>query len=391
MVVAVLYFAEGLPFGLVYVSLPVFLRTKGVDLVKIGLLSLAGLAWTAKPLWAPLVDRYGEKRTWMRGALLGLAASLLALSLLPRPDLFYLGLVFIFCLFSATLDISVDGYTIEILKAHEVGPANGIRVAAYRVALILSGGLLVAASGLIGFRASFLALSLVFLGLSALLGLRRLWPTPLSQPARPTSLLANYWLPLKDLLKRPHAWALVLFVLLFKLGDALMGMMIYPFWVDRGFSRAEIGLISGTLGTIFSITGSLIGGWLVRLMGLSRALWGLGALQALSNLGYAYAALPGKGKAAVYAASVIESFTGGLGTAAFLAFLMRLCRRDMSASQYALLATLFSLSRTLAGALSGFGAKHLGYAGFFFFTFWAALPAFLLLPWVLKYHVREEG
>ncbi len=166
-------------------------------------------------------------------------------------------------------------------------------------------------------------------------------------------------------------------------------MMIYPFWVDRGFSRAEIGLISGTLGTIFSITGSLIGGWLVKILGLGKALWGLGALQALSNLGYAYAALPGKGKGIVYAASICESFTGGLGTAAFLAFLMRLCRKDVSASQYALLSTLFSLGRTLAGAVSGFGAKHWGYAGFFFFTFWASWPAFLLLPWVLKYHLRS--
>ncbi len=383
MLIALLYFAEGLPFGFIYISLPVYLRIKGLDLVKIGLLSLAGFAWSLKPLWAPLVDRYGRKYHWMIAALAGLTAAVVGISLLSPRSNIYLSLIFFMAFCSATLDIAVDGYTIELLEDKELGPGNGVRVSAYRVALIGSGGGLVAASQFLGFRASFLALAVIFLAL--LMTILVLPGTKLKSPeASSPGLLEQYLNPLKDILSRPYIWAVVPFVLLFKVGDAMMGSMIYPFWVDRGFSRAEIGLISGTLGTIASIVGSLIGGWLTGLLGLGQALWSLGAAQALSNLGYAYAALPSSERWTVYAASLIESFTGGLGTAAFLAFLMKLCRRQMSASQYALLATLFSLSRSISGALGGFGASHFGYATFFFYTFLAALPSFVLIPWVLK-------
>ncbi len=382
LVVALLYFAEGLPFGFIYVSLPVYLRLAGVDLVKIGLLSLAGLAWSLKPLWAPLVDRYGCKYQWMLSALLALGLGVLALGFVPPGSRFYLALVFLLAFFSATLDIAVDGYTIEFLEEHEVGPGNGVRVSAYRVALILAGGGLVAMSQFLGFKPAFAALAVLFLILASVL----LWlpDTKAPSPQRALSLRAQYLVPLLDLLRRPYIWAVVPFVLLFKVGDAMMGSMIYPFWVDRGFSRAEIGLVSGTLGTVASILGSLVGGWLTGVLGLGRALWSLGATQALSNLGYAYAALPHSPRWTVYGASLIESFTGGLGTAAFLAFLMRLCRREMSASQYALLATLFSFSRSVAGALGGLGASRFGYAAFFFYTFLASLPAFILIPFVLR-------
>ncbi len=382
LVVALLYMAEGLPFGFLYVSLPVYLRLAGVDLVKIGLLSLAGLAWSLKPLWAPLIDRYGRKYQWMLAALFSLGLTVLALASVPPGGKAYLALIFVLAFSSATLDIAVDGYTIELLEEHEVGPGNGVRVSAYRVALILAGGGLVAASQFLGFKPAFVALAGVFLTLALVL----LWlpDTKAASPQGARNLKDQYLAPLLDLLRRPYIWAVIPFVLLFKVGDAMMGSMIYPFWVDRGFSRAEIGLISGTLGTVASILGSLVGGWLTGLWGIGRALWSLGAAQAFSNLGYAYAALPHSPRWTVYGASLIESFTGGLGTAAFLAFLMRLCRRDMSASQYALLATLFSFSRSIAGALGGLGASRFGYAAFFFYTFWVSLPAFLLIPFVLR-------
>ncbi len=383
LLVALLYFAEGLPFGFLYVTLPVYLRFSGIDLVSIGLLSLTGLAWSLKPLWAPLLDRYGSKLQWVTMSLLILALLSLLLGQVSPAGGPYLALVFGLAFTSATLDIAVDGYTIEILEPHEVGVGNGVRVSAYRVALIVAGGALVALSQVWGFHAIFVLIAGAFITLNIVLFF---WPKPLVKPVKQDSLslVKQYLLPLKDLLGRPYIWAVVPFVLLFKVGDAMMGSMIYPFWVDKGFSRAEIGLISGTLGTMASIGGALLGGWVTDLMGLGRALWSLGATQALSNLGYAYAALPNSPRLSVYGASLIESFTGGLGTAAFLAFLMRLCRRDLSASQYALLATLFSLSRSVAGALGGWGVAHFGYAAFFFYTFVASLPAFGLIPYVLK-------
>ena len=382
-VVALLYLAEGLPFGFVYVTLPVFLRTKGVNLIEIGLLSLAGLSWSLKPLWAPLVDRYGRKYYWMVGALLGLALAIGLLSLVPPAGKLYILLVCLATFSSATLDIAVDGYTIELLKEEELGPGNGVRVSAYRVAMIGSGGGLVALAHFLGFKPAFGALTLIFLALASLIVLLPDTKLP-SQTRKTPGLISQYLLPLKDFIKRPYAPVLLFFVLTFKIGDSTMGSMVYPFWVDRGFSKLEIGLISGTLGSIATILGSLVGGGLIRYLGVFRALWMLGLTQSLSNLGYAYAALPSSARWTVYGASLIESFTGGLGTAAFLAFLMRLCRKDLSASQYALLSTLFSLSFTLSRALGGFGAEYLGYASFFFFTFWISLPPLLLVPFLRK-------
>ncbi|OAQ21175.1 MFS transporter [Thermosulfurimonas dismutans] len=389
MVVALLYLAEGLPFGFVYVTLPVYLRSEGVNLIEIGLLSLAGLSWSLKPLWAPLVDRYGQKYHWMVGALLGLGLSVALLSLVPPAGKLYILFVFLCTLSSATLDIAVDGYTIELLTEEELGPGNGVRVSAYRVAMIGSGGGLVALSHFLGFKPAFLALTVVFLALAGLILILPDTKKP-SITQKTYNIFEQYLLPLKDFLKRPYALAILFFVLFFKIGDATMGSMIYPFWVDRGFTKLEIGLISGTLGSIATIVGSLVGGGLIRYLGLFRALWMLGLTQSLSNLGYAYAALPDSARWTVYGASIIESFTGGLGTAAFLAFLMRLCRKDMSASQYALLSTLFSLSFTLSRALGGFGAEYLGYASFFFLTFWISLPPLLLVPLVIKAVPREK-
>ncbi len=184
------------------------------------------------------------------------------------------------------------------------------------------------------------------------------------------------------------------FILIFKLGDASMGFMVKPFWVDAGFSATEIGLVSVNIGLALSIAGGLAGGWYTDRAGIFKALWVLGLFQALSNLGYAAAAalIPyGAGanpelwhRAVLYTASAAESFTGGLGTAAFLAFLMAIVDKRHSATEYALLSSVFALSRSLAGFASGFGAQEMGYSPYFFLTFLLSFPAYLLLPWVKK-------
>jgi len=161
-----------------------------------------------------------------------------------------------------------------------------------------------------------------------------------------------------------------------------MGRMIKPFWVDSGLSVEEIGFVSTTLGVGATIVGGLAGGILTTRWGIFRALWMLGLLQAVSNLGYAAAAAYSFGHLGIYAASLCESFTGGLGTAAFLAFLMHVCDKRHAATEYALLSALFALARTGAGTLSGWGVEQLGYANYFALTFLLAFPAFALLPWV---------
>jgi PAT family beta-lactamase induction signal transducer AmpG len=173
-----------------------------------------------------------------------------------------------------------------------------------------------------------------------------------------------------------------LFVLTFKLGDASMGPMVKPFWVDRGLSVEEIGTVSTTVGAILTVLGALLGGAVTSRWGIFHGLWTLGLLQAVSNLGYAAAAALGAGRVGIYSASMCESFTGGLGTAAFLAFLMHICDKRRAATEYALLSALFGLTRSLAGTFSGWGTEQIGYANYFALTFLLSFPAFALLPWV---------
>ena len=197
---------------------------------------------------------------------------------------------------------------------------------------------------------------------------------------------------LLELLGRPGILPVLGFILIFKLGDASMGFMVKPFWVDAGFSATEIGLVSVNIGIVLSVAGGLVGGWYADRVGIFRALWVLGLFQALSNLGYALAAwfltaagtLAAEDRIIVYAASAAESFTGGLGTAAFLAFLMAIVDKRRSAAEYALLSSVFALSRSVAGWASGFGAQELGYAPYFLLTFLLSFPAYLLLPWVAR-------
>jgi len=200
---------------------------------------------------------------------------------------------------------------------------------------------------------------------------------------------------LAELLARRGMLAVLAFILLFKLGDAAMGFMVKPFWVDAGFTPAEIGLVSVNLGLGLSIAGGLAGGWYVDRVGIFKGLWVLGLAQAASNLGYAAAAWyvpPGMAadeaithyQLAVYGASALESFTGGLGTGAFLAFLMGITSRARATTEYAILSSIFAFSRAVAGWAGGLGVQEMGYAAFFFITFWLSFPAYALLPAVRR-------
>jgi PAT family beta-lactamase induction signal transducer AmpG len=376
--VGVLYFAEGFPFGLVIDNLPVYFRRHGVSLVDIGLMSLLGAPWTLKVLWSPLVDRFGSRQRWIVSCLVTMAVTLALLPFLsPAPPTVWLwGLLLILTAASATQDIAIDAYTIGLLSPGEEGVANGVRVSAYRVALIVGGGGLVILAGPVGWPAVFWIAALI----AALLALLAAQSPPLhlasSDPQQP------WFRPLVRWLARPGAPLIFLFVLIYKLGDSSMGPMVKPFWVDRGLRDEEIGLISTTLGVAASIAGALAGGVLTTRWGLFRGLWLLGLLQAFSNLGYASVAYFEMGRPGIYAASLVESFTGGLGTAAFLAFLMHICDKREAATEYALLSAIFGFTRSLAGGFSGWGTTHLGYAAYFAVTFLLALPAFALLPWI---------
>ncbi len=394
--VALLYFAEGFPFGLLFDAFPVYFRTHGMSLTEIGLLSVVGLPWTLKFLWAPLVDVVGSRRSWIVSCQ-GLLAFDLGLLLFLDPtnigSLAWAGLIAL-ALLAATQDIAIDAYTIELLDQTEMGPANGLRVSTYRVALIVAGGVFVGAAGLVGWRVAFLTAAVLFAVLALI---SSQMPRPAPGPPRTqrtlpwsTALTHGFLNPLKSFWRRPGVIAVLLFVLLFKLGDMALGPMVRPFWVDRDFTPLQIGLIPGTVGVVSTILGALLGGRLTKQWGLFRALWVLGIAQAGSNLFYAMTAAVSRSETLMYCASVVESFCGGLGTAPFLAFLMSICDKRQAATQYALLSALFGLGRTLSGALSGVLTQSVGYAAYFTATFFLAWPAFVLLPWVRTWIVQAE-
>lgn len=461
--VGVLYFAQGFPFGIFYDVLPVYFRQLGIDLREIGLLSLLGLAWTVKFLWAPAVDYYRHHRRWMLAVDLGMGACLIFLAAQAGfgPPVWIA--IALFTLLSATNDIAIDGYTIELLAKEELGRANGFRIGFARggilaagVILILSDyltwpGAYVAAAAVIALlgvvcryaprerdivvvkqrlflpRLLLAALALVLIGYAIQFGIRHgldvvievsasvangiavivtvllmattasLWLRRGSATGREAAPLvsAPLFSALAEMLKRPYILPVILFVLTFKLGDAAMGFMVKPYWVDSGFSATQIGLVSVNFGLVLSIAGGLAGGWFTDRVGIFKALWVLGLFQAGSNLGYVWAAsviplgapgaaVPFEHQVMMYSASALESFTGGLGTAAFLAFLMSIVSQRYSAAEYALLSSLFALTRHLAGFASGYGAHYLGYAPYFLLTFFLSFPAYLLLPWVKK-------
>ncbi len=373
--IVILSFASGFPFGLFNDLIPVYLRSSGASLTHIGLLSALALPWALKFLWAPAVDRLGTRRRWIAGTQVGLATALVLLALGGSVDPGFFVLLLTLVALSATQDIAVDGYTIEIMDRNELGPANGTRVMGYRIGMIVAGGVLVAASARLGWSAVFLAGAALYALTAAL--------TSLMPEARREHDPQESWIePLRELLARPGILVAALFVLSFKLGDLALTPMVKPFWVDSGYTVQQIGWVQTTLGVGASIVGALLGGEVIRRLGAFKALWVLGLVQALSNLTYWLAAVAGATVPLMYSAAIVEQFTAGLGTAAFLTFLMTLSSRSYAATQFALLTALYRVGGIGAGAVSGLLAERMGYASYFLLTFGLALPAFALLPWI---------
>ncbi len=388
-----LYFLSGLPLGFFTTFVPVQLRALEIELSKIGLFYLAGLSWSLKPLWAPFLDRFGKKTFWLILFNFGLFLCFLALSFYitnPERKLFIFFLILL-TLFSALYDTALDGWFIEFLPKKFHGKANGIRVSAYRLALIFSGGVAVALSQYLNSHFLVLTLGLFFL-LFPFFILINPSPNPKEDEKASFSNKEFFFLyPFKIFWQNKSGFLILVFVFSYKVGDALLGGMVYPFWVDRGFTKTEIGLIAGTLGTLLTILGALVGGFITSRIGVKKALFFLGLAQAFSNLGYFLAALPFVPGEVIYGASILESFTGGLGTSAFLTYLTTLCQKRYASSQYAILSTLFNLSTTLSKGISGVLAQNFGYALFFFISFLVALAPLAFIPYLNSQKGREES
>lgn len=381
-------FSSGLPLALTGGTLQAWATVAGVSLQDIGFLTLVGTAYTLKFLWAPLVDRYavpllGRRRGWMLATQLALAAGIAGMGLLsPDRALMPLALLAVaVAFFSATQDIAFDAYSTDVLHKEERGAGAAVKVLGYRIAMLVSGGLaLILADGWLGWGHTY-----VLMGALMAVGILATWwaPEPERPVAPPRSLAQAVSEPLREFFSRRGALALLILIVLYKLGDAFAGALSTTFLLRAGgFTPTEVGTVNKLLGLAATIVGALAGGSIMARMGLYRSLMLFGVLQAVSNLGYWLVALKPGSLPLMVGAVGMENLCGGLGTAAFVALVMALCRQEFSATQYALLSAVAAVGRTyLAGPLTPVLVDSMGWAWFFLVTVVIALPGLALLYW----------
>jgi PAT family beta-lactamase induction signal transducer AmpG len=382
----VLGFASGLPLALTGGTMQAWATVEGVSLQDIGFLTLVGTAYTLKFLWAPLVDRYvppllGRRRGWMLLTQVLLAIVIASMGLLsPRQHLLPLAMLAVVAAFlSATQDIAFDAYSTDVLHKEERGAGAAVKVLGYRLAMLVSGGLaLILADSWLGWSQTYLLMG----GLMLLCVLATLCAPEPERPApAPRTLVEAVAEPLNEFFSRRGALALLLLIVLYKLGDAFAGALSTTFLLRAGgFTPTEVGTVNKVLGLAATIVGALAGGTIMARLGLYRSLMLFGLLQAVSNLGYWLVAVTPRSLPVMAGAVALENLCGGLGTAAFVALLMALCRQQFSATQFALLSALSAVGRTyLAGPLTPVLVDRMGWPGFFLVTVIISVPGLVLL------------
>lgn len=397
-------FSSGLPAGVLADPLTAWLAGSGVDKTSIGLFALVGLPYSLKFAWAPLMDRLpppgpfarlGRRRGWMLASQLLLLAAIAAMGASdPGRDLWWTGVLALAVAFaSASQDIVVDAYRVESLS--ETGMAAGAATLVFGWRLGQVGG---GAAGLV--LADLLPWSLVFGGMATLVGVglvaTLLNPEP-GQPrdwstgqvdARAHPVLA--WLhgavvgPFVDFLGRPGWLAILLFIMLYKFGDAVLTVMKIPFFLELGFSRTEIAEVVKLFGFNAIIAGGFLGGVLLARLGIMRGLMICGVLMAVSNLVFVVQARAGHDMWMLAITVAVENVTTGMGTTAFVAYLSGLCNVAYTATQYALLTSLMALSRTVMSSGAGWLADQVDWTAFFVLSTVAAVPGLLLLAWMTR-------
>lgn len=365
-----LYVVQGLPFGFQATALPVLLRRQGTSLEAIGFAGALALPWVLKILWAPLVDtwfsrRIGRRKSWILPCQLGLALSALAAALVD-PDqalITLLALVLLMNLFAATMDVAVDGLAVELLSPSELGPGNAAQVVGFKIGMVATGGLLLAAVGTIGWHGLFGVVVLITLVVLAITLAWREGQPEGAHDAPPT--IGAVVKALFATMKRPGALWVLLFIGTYKVGEAAADAMFKPFLVDAGYDEAAIGLWVGTYGMVASLAGSLGGGFVARRLGVLGAVGLTASLRIVPTIGLWALATFGTSDAAVLGVTLSEHFFGGALTTAIFAFMMSQVDRSIGGTHYTALATVEVLGKSPASLLSGVLARHLEYAGVF--------------------------
>lgn len=419
-------FSSGLPLLLVYSTLSAWLTEVGVSKTAIGFVSLVGTAYALKFLWSPLVDKLpvpiltgllGRRRSWMLVSQLALIISIFGMASSDPTTvdglwrMIFWAVIVAFA--SATQDIVIDAYRTEILEDEKLGAGAANIVLGYRVAMLAAGGGALIIADFTSWSWAYMAMAgLVLVGVGAVL----FNPEPQVRASRESEALegkgraflernahlpgpvlgASAWIyaavvcPFAEFMTRRGWVAVLLFVALYKYGDALLGVMANPFYLEMGFSKTEIGAVSKGFGLAMTLVGAMLGGVLVARYGILRALLVCGVLQAASNLVFALQAWIGYSMLMLMVTIASENLSGGMGTTAFVAYLSSLTNVAYTATQYALLSSLMAFARTLFASGGGWLADQMDWVSFFLVTTLAALPGLALLIWMLRTFPAES-
>ncbi|MCK4761199.1 MAG: AmpG family muropeptide MFS transporter [Candidatus Aminicenantes bacterium] len=376
-------FSSGIPLLLVSKTLQAWMVDVNVDLKIIGIFALVGLPYTLKFLWAPFMDMWvppflGRRRGWMLLCQIGVIFSIVGIAFIDHKQSPWLTAFFalLISFFSASQDIVVDAYRRETLSDNELGMGSTLYIYGYRVAMLLAGALALFLADHIPWSLVYILMAgAMFVGIATTL----LAPEPEVGVEAPKSLKDSVMMPFLEFFKRKGAVAILLFILLYKLGDNVAGAMTTPFYLIIGFTKTQVAAIAKTLGLFSTLAGAFVGGALMLRLGIYRSLWIFGIMQALSTFFFVILAQIGPNSWVLAGVIGYEDFSSGMGSAALIAYSASLCNKRFTATQYALLTSLTGVPRTFAATGSGFLVEAVGWSWFFTFCALIAIPGLLLL------------
>lgn len=386
-VIFALGFSSGLPLLLTGQTLTAWMTTEGVSLTTIGAFSLVGLPYTFKWAWAPLLDRYrlpwlGRRRGWLALTQLLLLFAIAAMgSVDPVATPGALALLAVTVAFlSASQDVVVDAYSTDVLPPEQRAAGSAMNVMGYRVAMLVTGTLALILADHLPWRT-------IYWLLAALQGCGLMATYFAEEPAHgsppPSSLAVAIGKPFGLLLRQPGVVVVLLFVALYRFGDYQAQALVISFLKQgMGFTLTEVATINKVCGLIGTLLGGVVAGVVVGRLGVRRMLLVFGLLQATTNFGYVVLALGGKSLIVFGGAVFVDYLANAMGTAAFVAYLMSLCDRSVSATQYALLTSLSSVGLRVFGFTTGYLQGSVGWPGFFACTAGMALPGLALALWL---------
>lgn len=384
--------SSGIPLLVTGSTLQAWMTDEKVNLAVIGMFSLVGLPYTVKFLWSPFLDRYvppflGRRRGWMLICQILLMLTIGAFYLVqPEQSPWIIAALAVsVSFFSASQDIVIDSYRRELLRDEELGLGSSFAANGYRIGMLISGAFALFLADHISWNYVYLLLAAsLFIGMiTTFLG-----PNPGGQIIPPKTLREAVVEPFADYFKRRGAFEILAFILLYKIGDVMAANMTIPFILKIGFSKTDLAVVAKTFGIIAIIGGGLSGGILLLRIGLLRALWMFGILQAGSTLAFSVLASAGHNYYVLVATVAFENFTSGMGASAFIAFMATLCNKRFTATQYALLSSLMGIPRVIVASPAGYLAEWFGWVYFFLFCTLAAIPGLIFL---FRYNTWQEG